>query len=112
MSRRLIALFIVAVAILTACGQANSSRPAVGGYRIFLEGGFSNGGEKVTVLDSGTGTVERELPIGTPAPDWSRYYTVTQLPASAQLTALDPASGKTQAQATVPAGYSLPNISF
>jgi PQQ-like domain len=112
MSRRLIAVLILAVSVLTACGRANSTHPAAGGYRIFLEAGFSNGAERVTVLDSGTGTVERELPIGTPASDWTRYYTVTQLSGSARLTALDPASGSTLAQLTVPAGYGLPNINF
>jgi hypothetical protein len=112
MSRRLIALLILAVSILAACGRAGSTHPAAGGYRIFLEGGFSNGAETVKVLDSGTGTVERELPLGTPAPDWSRYYTVTQLSGSARLMALDPASGQTLGQITVPAGYALPDIGF
>jgi DNA-binding beta-propeller fold protein YncE len=111
MSRRLIVLVILTVSILTACGRADSSAPA-GGYRIFLESGFSNGVETVKVVDPGTGTVERELPLGTPASDWSRYYTVTQLPGGAQLTALDPASGQTLAQVAVPAGYRLPNIAF
>jgi hypothetical protein len=112
MSRRLIALLILAMSVLAACGRASSTHPAAGGYRIFLESGFSNSVETVKVLDSGTGTVERELPLGTPAPDWSRYYTVTQLAGGARLMALDPASGQTLAQVTVPAGYSLPNIAF
>ena len=64
------------------------------------------------MLDSDTGTVVRELPIGTPASDWSRYYIVTQLSGSAQLKAIDPASGRTIAQATIPASYSLPDIAF
>jgi hypothetical protein len=112
MSRRLIALLILTMSILAACGRAGSTHPAAGGYRIFVEGGFSNGAETVRVLDSGTGTVERELPLGTPAPDWSRYYTVTQLSGGARLMALDPASGQTLAQVTVPAGYTLPDIGF
>src|SRR5437764_328160 len=113
MTSRLIALLILTVSILTACGRANAStHPATAGYLIFLEGGFSNAGEIVKVLDSGTGTVVRELPIGTPAPDWSRYYVVTQLTGSAQLKAIDPASGRTIAQTTIPSGYSLPNIAF
>ena len=112
MSRRLIALLILTVSILTACGRANAMPPAAAGYLIFLEGGFSNGGESVKVLDSGTGTVVRELPMGTPASDWSRYYIVTQLTGKAQLKAIDPASGRTIAQTTIPAGYSLPNIAF
>src|SRR5256886_7333734 len=113
MTSRLIALLILTVSILTACGRANATtHPAAAGYLIFLEGGFSNAGESVKVLDSGTGTVVRELPIGTPAADWSRYYVVTHLTGSPQLKAIDPASGRTIAQATVPAGYSLPNIAF
>ena len=113
MTSRLIALLILTVSILTACGRANATtHPAAAGYLIFLEGGFSNASESVKVLDSGTGTVVRELPIGTPAADWSRYYVVTQLTGSAQLKAIDPASGRTIAQATVPAGFNLPNIAF
>jgi hypothetical protein len=112
MSRRLIALLILTFAILTACGRANATHPAAAGYLIFLEGGFSNSGETVKVLDSGTGTVVRELPIGTPTSDWSRYYIVTDLTGSANLKAIEPASGRTIAQTTIPAGYSLPNIAF
>ncbi len=111
MTSRRIVVLILAVSILTACGRANATtHPAAAGYLIFLEGGFSNAGESVKVLDSGTGTVVRELPIGTPASDWSRYYIVTQLSGSAQLKAIDPASGRTIAQATIPASYSLPDI--
>jgi DNA-binding beta-propeller fold protein YncE len=112
MSRRLIALLILTISVLAACGRASSTHPAAGGYRIFLESGFSNGAETVKVLDSGTGTIERELPLGTPAPDWSRYYTVSQSAGGARLMALDPASGSTLAQVTLPAGYALPNIAF
>jgi sugar lactone lactonase YvrE len=112
MSRRLIALLILTVSILTACGRASATHPAAAGYLIFLEAGYSSGGETVKVLDSGTGTVVRELPIGTPASDWSRYYVVTQLTGSAQLKAIDPASGRTIAQTAIPAGYTLPNIAF
>src|SRR5713101_1759780 len=112
MSRRLIALLILTVSILTACGRASATHPVAAGYLIFLEGGFSNGAETVKVLDSGTGTVVRELPIGTPASDWSRYYIVTPLTGSAQLKAIDPASGRAIAQTTIPAGYNLPNIAF
>src|SRR5256884_965296 len=113
MTSRLTALLLLPVPTPPACGRANASpHPATAGYLIFLEGGFSNAGEIVKVLDSGTGTVVRELPIGTPAADWSRYYVVTQLTGSAQLKAIDPASGRTIAQTTIPSGYSLPNIAF
>jgi hypothetical protein len=111
MSRRLIALLILTVSILAACGRSSSTHPATAGYLVFLEGGFPNT-ETVKVLDSGTGTVVRELPLGTPASDWSRYYIVTPLTGNAQLKAIDPVSGRTIAQTTIPAGYGLPPIAF
>jgi hypothetical protein len=112
MSRRLIALLLVSFAALTACGRVSATHPAAGGYRIFLEEGFNGGSEHITVRDSATGTLERELPPGTPAPDWSRYYTVTSLAGSGRLTALDPASGRTMAQIAIPAGFSLPSLGY
>jgi hypothetical protein len=110
MSRRLIAFLILAVAGLTACGRAASIQPASGGYRLFLEEGYSDGAQHVTVRDAGTGAIERELPMGTAAPDWSRYYTVSQASGAARLTAIDPATGRTIAQTGIPAGFTLPNL--
>jgi hypothetical protein len=83
-----------------------------GGYRIFLEEGFNGGSERITVRDSSNGALERELPLGTPAPDWSRYYTVTSLAGSARLTAVDPASGRTLAQIAIPTGFALPSLGY
>src|SRR6202165_4720471 len=102
MSRRLIALLLLSFAALTACGRVAATQPAAAGYRIFLEEGFNGGSQRITVRDSGSGALERELPLGTPAPDWSRYYTVTPLNGSSRLSALDPASGQTIAQITLP----------
>jgi hypothetical protein len=112
MSRRLIALLLVSFAALTACGRVSVTQPAAAGYRIFLEEGFNGGSERIVVRDSGSGAIERELPLGTPAPDWSRYYTVTPVANSARLTAFDPSSGRTIAQATIPRGYWLPSLGY
>src|SRR5207253_4363499 len=62
--------------------------------------GYGPGPQHITVRNSGTGQVERRLLLGTPSPDWSRYYTVTQVTGAAVLTALDPASGRTLNQTT------------
>ena len=112
MSRRLIALIFVSFAALTACGRVSATHPAAAGYRIFLQEGFNGGSERITVRDSATGAIERELPLGTPAPDWSRYYTVMPVASSARLMALDPSSGRTIAQATIPRGYFLPSLGY
>ncbi|TMD24789.1 MAG: hypothetical protein E6I99_01335 [Chloroflexi bacterium] len=108
MSRRLIALLILAVTVLTACGRIQSTRPAAAGYRLFIAEGYGPGPQHITVRNSGTGQVERRLLLGTPSPDWSRYYTVTQVTGAAVLTALDPASGRTLNQTTIPETFELP----
>jgi hypothetical protein len=110
MSRRLIALLLLSFAALTACGRVAASQPAAAGYRIFLEEGFNGGSQRITVRDSASGALERQLPLGTPAPDWSRYYTVTPVATSARLSAIDPSSGRTLAQASIPTGYWLPSL--
>ena len=112
MSRRLIALLLVSFAALTACGRVSATHAAAAGYRIFLEEGFNGGSERITVRDSSTGALERQLPLGTPAPDWSRYYTVTSLAGSNRLTALDPASGRKIVQIAIPTGFALPSLGY
>ena len=112
MSRRLIALLLVSFAALTACGRVSATHPAAGGYRLFLEEGFNGGSERITVRDTASGALERELPLGTPAPDWSRYYTVTSPAGSGRLTAIDPSSGRTMAQVAIPAGFALPSLGY
>ena len=63
MNRRLIALLLVSFAALTACGRANATTTASGGYRIFLEEGFNGGSEYARVgiffhpMTSGTLTI-------------------------------------------------------
>jgi hypothetical protein len=110
MSRRLIALLLVSFAALTACGPVRATHPAAAGYRIFLQEGFNEGSERVAVRDSRSGVLERQLPQGTPSADWSRYYTVTPGTGSARLTALDPSSGQTIAQVSIPSGFVLPSL--
>lgn len=112
MSRRLIGTFVAVLVVLTGCGRAVSAPPATAGYRLILDEGFGGPSEHLTIRDSGTGAIQHELPIGTPAPDWSRYYVVTPLTGSARLAALDPLSGRTLAQVTIPSGYSLPQLGF
>jgi hypothetical protein len=111
MDRRLLGLLIIAIAGLAACGRYPSAPPAAAGYRLFLEQGY-NGAGQVTVLDSGSGTVERQLPIGTPAPDWSRYYVITHVTGSERLSAIDPASGHTLGQISLAEGFQLPSLGY
>ena len=108
MSRRLFLLLAGLALLLTACGRSLSAPPATGGYRLFLDEGFGSPSERIAIRDSGTGAIERELPIGTPAADWSRYYVATP----GKLVALDPLTGRTVAQLAIPHGYSLPQLNL
>jgi hypothetical protein len=112
MSRRLVALLGLLAFALGACGQVRTVQPASGGYRLYLAEGFGQSSSGVTIRDSATGALERRLPLGTPAPDWSRYYTVSRESGSAQVTALDPRTGKTVGQMTIPVAFVLPDLGY
>jgi hypothetical protein len=58
---------------------------------------YLSAGGRIAVLDAASGQVARELPAGTPSPDWRWVYTVGQ----GQLQKVDPATG--QAAASMPA---------
>lgn len=110
--RRSFAVILACIAVsLTACGQP-AAQPSTGGYRIFVAQGFGSG-PQIAVLDWPSGKVERELPIGVAAPDWSRYYTVEYSSGHKnQLVALDPGSGHRLAQVSIPWGYGLPDMNY
>jgi hypothetical protein len=110
MNRRLIAALILSLSILAGCGRAQVTQAASTGYRLFLQEGYANGAQFVNVIDSGTGRMEQQLPLGTPAPDWSRYYTIRQGSDPHQLRALDPASGRILNQVAIPDTFELPNL--
>ena len=112
MNRRLFGLLLATCALLSACGTAGSLPNDPGGYRVFLIEGYDNAGGRIAVRDSGTGKLLRVLPAGSPARDWSRFYTVTQAAGSAELVALDPATGNTVSRMQIPVGYTLPNPGF
>jgi hypothetical protein len=115
MRHRLIAAALPAVLLLAACGpragvSVKSSHSPAGAYRIFLQEGFNGGARQVTVVNSMTGAVERQLPLGTPAPDWSRYYIVERGTTNGTLKAIEPSSGQTLAQTSIPGGFFLPDL--
>ncbi|TME44550.1 MAG: hypothetical protein E6I56_11895 [Chloroflexi bacterium] len=111
MSRRLIAALVLTAAVFTACGRPSSAVPPAGDYRLFLVEGDGNGAQ-LTVRDAAKGTLERVLPLGVPAPDWSRYYTVSATSTTGRLSAVDPATGRAVAQLAIPSGFTLPTLTY
>ncbi len=74
-------------------GGATASPPAAPGYRLYVEDGYGQRLRTLRVVDAGSGKVERELPFGVPAPDWSSLYAVASEAGKTTLRALDPSSG-------------------
>ena len=114
MRQRVIAAVFTGVLFLSACGQSaavrvNSSHSPAGSYRLYLREGFG-GTQQIYVVNSAGGAVERQLPLGTPAPDWSRLYIVVRGASNATLKAIQPSTGKTLDQIQVPAGFFLPDL--
>src|SRR5947209_13610950 len=111
MSRRLIAALVLTVGVLTACGRPSSAVPNAGGYRLFLAEADVKGCQ-VTVREAATGRLEPVLPVGVPAPDWSRYYTVSGVGSTTRLSAVDPGTGRTLSQHTIPSGFTFPTLTY
>lgn len=97
--------------LLTACGPKTAAQASSDSYRIFVAEGFGNG-PQIAVRDWPSGKLERELPIGVAAPDWSRYYTVDYSGGQTHLIAMDPRSGRRLAEVSVPTGYGLPDMNY
>ena len=114
MRHRLIAAVFMGVLLFSGCGQSpavhvSSSHTSAAGYRLYLRQGFG-GTQQIHVVNSASGVVERQLPLGTPAPDWSRLYVVAGGSPNATLKAIQPSTGKTLDQIKVPSGFLLPDL--
>lgn len=74
-------------------GDASALPAAAAGYRLYVKEGFGQRLQTLRVVDAASGRVERELPLGVPAPDWSSLYVVASEAGKTTLRALDPSSG-------------------
>ena len=63
------------------------------GDHLFVQRGFTNQTEGLTVLNGTTGAHEADLPAGIPSPDWSVLYVVDQVDTATRVRALDPSGG-------------------
>jgi hypothetical protein len=102
-----ILLSVAAVAVV-ACGQPapqpawpqSASPSAVGNERIYL--GSASDQSTVGVVEAATGKIERTMPRGAPAPDWSRLYSVAANPGGVSLRLVDTLTGDVHRSLTVP----------
>jgi len=98
-SMRGLVLAIGALVIVAGCGHLPGGQVTAGDYKL-----YEAVSQKVSVIDSRAHSVERNLPLGTPSPDWMHLYTVS----SSALLDLDPQTGTTLHTLALPGGYQLP----
>ncbi len=115
-------LLMLAALLLGACGSAanppTASAPTAAppaptpqpGDRLYIRDGFKGDAERLTIVDSVSGTRQRELPPGVSSPDWSTLYVATQDGGSTRLQALDIASGQMLRETKLDGAYGLPLI--
>lgn len=111
---RALAGSVTMVAVLTACaGMRALSSPApsspAAGYRLYAA--EQSPTPPLRLVDAATGVLVRDLPMGTPAPDWSRLYTVSTGPGQS-LSAVDTRTGSVVRRMPIGAGYQLPPANF
>jgi hypothetical protein len=90
--------------LLSGCGETSLAPPA--GYRLYVLDQANLG--QFHVIDASSGRLEQGLPIGTPAPDWSRLYTVAHKSGRTVLSAIDPRAGATDHQISFDGSFDLP----
>lgn len=103
------------LAILSGCAAVqpvspSSSLSPAAGYRLYTADGSS--ASPLRLVDAATGAVVRELPMGTPAPDWSHLYTVSPGEGRSILSAIDTRTGAAVRRIAIGAGYQLPAANF
>lgn len=105
----------IVLALLSGCASVrpvstSASVSPASGYRLYTADGSP--ASPLRLVDAATGTVVRELPMGTPAPDWSHVYTVSPGPERSILSSIDTRTGAVVRRIPIGAGYQLPAANF
>ncbi len=94
---------------VAATTTAASTAQTVGG-RLYVRDGYGATGNQLVALKIPGGTVERQLPFGTPNNEWTTLYTAVAGANRTTIAALDLKSGKTLRSTTLEARFELPEI--
>jgi len=92
-----------ALMMVAACGHVPGGQVSPGGYKLY-EAASTGSVQQLSVIDSRSQTVERNMPLGTPSPNWTHLYSV----GGDLLSDLDPQTGEVLHQMRLPGNYRLP----
>jgi hypothetical protein len=101
------ALGTVACGPVTASSHSSPASSATGKYQVILAESF-NGKAHLRIREADSGKLVLRLATGTPSPDWSRFYWLSQLQDSSQLNVTDTQTGRVVAQTKMPTGLDFP----
>lgn len=96
--------------VLASCAPSASKigptpkAPANSNYVLYARDGH----HQIEAVDASTGTVLRRLPLGTPAPDWSRLYVAVQQSGKTVVRSIDARTGAPLRERSIDSGFGLP----
>src|SRR5712692_1867042 len=102
-SMRGLVVAIGALVIAAGCGRVPGGSLPAGDYKLY-EAATTGSSQHVAVIDSLSHSVELNLPLGTPSPDWTHFFTVS----SNRLLDLDPRTGASLHSLQLPGYFRLP----
>jgi len=95
---------VAAALVVAGCGRADfGPAPQSGDYRLYAATSTQTA-ELVNVIDTRSHSVVRTLPSGTPSPDWTHLYAVS----NRTLFDLDPQTGASRHSLRLPGPFLLP----
>jgi len=103
------------VLVLAGCGYRDTINPPVNsptGYMLYLQGAAPGSAHQVAVINLATGQRVRELPVGTPSPDWSRLYTIVDQGQKSTLRVVNPRTGAVSREVPLDGRYELPPANY
>jgi hypothetical protein len=102
-SMRGLVLAIGAVVAVVACGRVPGGQVSSGDYKLY-EAASTSSAQQLSVIDSRSHSVELNMPLGAPSPNWSHLYTIH----GDTLVDLDPHDGSTLYSERLPGYFELP----
>jgi hypothetical protein len=95
---------LAAALVVAGCGRAGlGPAPQSGDYKLYTATSTQTS-QLVSVINTHSHAVERNLPSGTPSPDWTHLYSVQ----GATLIDLDPQTGAARHTVNLPGAFQLP----
>src|SRR5713226_2282715 len=100
---RALVLAIGALVIVAACGRVPGGQVTPGDYKLYVAASTSSS-QQLSIIDSRSHSIELNMPLGTPSPNWTHLYTVQ----GNLLADLDPRTGAVLHKLQLPGSYQLP----